>query len=160
MGTPTGSSGVSSSGEAREKTAPERVITETAEGRQPVGYRIRDTRPTEPPRSEQPARKTVHRRQVAERVVLVIDYAFSLLYGLLGLRLVLGLIGANENAGFVRFMVAITQPFYAPFVDIVPSPTMADGAFELPLIVAIWVYLLVHLAIRRLLHVVFGTRQT
>ena len=57
--------------------------------------------------------------------------------------------------GFVQFIVTVTDPFYRPFRGIVSSPS-TDGGHTLlvPLIIAIVVYLLLHLAINGLLRIV------
>jgi len=81
--------------------------------------------------------REVTRGRTAARVSQVIDYLFFVLYGLLG---------------FVRFIVAVTDPFYRPFRGIVASPsTDAGHTLMVPLIIAIVVYLLLHLAINGLL---------
>lgn len=89
-----------------------------------------------------------------------LDYAFYLLYSLLGIRLVLALIGAQPGNGFVRFIAGITAPFYGPFRGIVSSPT-AEGGFTLafPIVIAIGVYALLHGAINAALRMV-GQRKT
>ena len=56
------------------------------------------------------------------RVSQIVDYIFYVLYALLGLRFLLALLAAKSTAGFVRFIVAVTDPFYRPFRGIVASP--------------------------------------
>jgi uncharacterized protein YggT (Ycf19 family) len=84
-------------------------------------------------------------------VLGVIDFLFYLLYALLALRFALVLVNARPEAGFVRFVMAVTAPFYAPFARIVPSPVVAQHEIALPVLIALLVYLLLHSAIRRLL---------
>lgn len=82
----------------------------------------------------------------------MVDYIFLLIYGLLTIRLLLALFAARESAGFVQFIRTITDPIYAPFRGIVPSPSTPEGfTLALPIIVAIVVYMLLHLAINGLL---------
>ena len=82
------------------------------------------------------------------------------MYGLLTIRLLLELFAARESAGFFRFIKVATDPFYAPFRGLVPSPTTADGfTLALPIIVALVVYMLLHLAINGLLRI-FAHRKT
>jgi hypothetical protein len=99
--------------------------------------------------------RDVKRARGAARVSQVVDYIFFVIYGLLGLRFLLALLAARSSAGFVRFIVAVTDPFYRPFRGIVGSPT-TDGGHTLmvPLIIAIVVYLLLHLAINGLLRII------
>jgi hypothetical protein len=85
----------------------------------------------------------------------VIDYVFSLIYGLLAIRLVLALVAARSGSGFVRLIQAITDPLYGMFRGIVPSPSV-DGGFTLalPIIIAIVAYALLHAAINGLLRTI------
>jgi len=96
----------------------------------------------------------------AARVNQVIDYLFYLLYGLLGLRFLLALMAANNNAGFVRFIKGVTQPFYQPFKNIVASPSLAENGstLALPILFALVVYSLLHLAVRGLLRLLAQRR--
>ncbi len=92
------------------------------------------------------------RARTFARVSQVVDYLFGLLYGLLAIRLVLALVGARPENGFVRLISAVTDPFYALFRGIVASPS-AEGGFTLavPIVIAIIVYALLHAAISALL---------
>jgi YggT family protein len=90
----------------------------------------------------------------------VIDYLFGLLYGLLAIRLVLSLLAARSDNGFVQFIVSVTDPFYSPFKGIVSSPTVEGGhTLVLPLIIALIAYALLHAAINGLLRM-FIHRKT
>jgi uncharacterized membrane protein len=96
--------------------------------------------------------REVERGRGAARISQVIDYIFFLIYGLLGLRFLLALLAARSTAGFVQFIVSVTNPFYSPFKGIVASPRTDDGhTLLLPIIVAIIAYVLLHLAINGLL---------
>jgi uncharacterized protein YggT (Ycf19 family) len=109
--------------------------------------------------SERGARTLGHARTAA-RGSQFLDYAFYVLYALLGIRLVLAAIGAQQGNGFVRFISTITDPFYAPFRGIVGSPSIDGGStLVLPIVVAIVVYALLHLGINGILRMV-GTRKT
>ena len=102
----------------------------------------------------------VARARVVARISQVIDYVFFLVYGLLTIRLLLELFAARESAGFFRFIKNVTDPLYAPFRGLVPSPSTAEGfTLALPVIVAIVVYMLLHLAINGLLRM-FAHRKT
>ena len=104
--------------------------------------------------------REVHRSRVAARVSQIIDYAFFLIYALLGIRFVLALIAARSNSGFVQFIVTVTTPFYAPFKGIVGSPSTDEGhTLLLPIVVALGAYVLLHLAINRLLRLL-AVRKT
>jgi uncharacterized protein YggT (Ycf19 family) len=100
------------------------------------------------------------RPQGLGRVSQFIDYLFWLLYSLLVIRLLLVFFSANSWAGFVRFIDGITNPFYAPFRGIVANRPIGEGfTLAVPVLVAIVVYGLLHLAITRLLRVVAYRRS-
>ncbi|HEY7785647.1 MAG TPA: hypothetical protein VIB00_13020 [Pyrinomonadaceae bacterium] len=104
--------------------------------------------------------REVERSRTLARISQVIDYLFFLLYALLGMRLLLGLLAARSTAGFVRFIVAVTNPFYEPFRGIVSSPRTDGGhTLLLPIVIALVAYLLLHLAINGLLRM-FAHRKT
>ena len=103
--------------------------------------------------------RTEGHARTAARGSQFLDYAFYVLYTLLGVRLILALIAAQSSNGFVQFISAITDPFYAPFKGIVNSPTTESGnTFVFPIIIAIVVYALLHLAINGLLRMI-GSRK-
>lgn len=98
--------------------------------------------------------REVERGRFAARVSQVVDYIFFIIYGLLAIRLLLELFAARENAGFFKFIKSVTGPFYAPFSGLVPSPSTPEGfTLALPIIVAIVVYMLLHLAVNGLLRI-------
>ena len=102
----------------------------------------------------------VQRSRGLARVSQVVDYIFYVIYALLGLRFLLALLAARSSAGFVRFIVAISNPFYEPFRGIVASPSTDSGhTLLLPIVVAIIAYVLLHLGINGLLRV-FAHRKT
>ena len=104
--------------------------------------------------------REVGRGRVAARVSQIVDYIFFVIYALLGLRFLLALLAARSSAGFVQFIVTVTNPFYQPFRGIVASPTTDSGhTLMLPLVIAIIVYILLHLAINGLLRM-FAHRKT
>ena len=83
-----------------------------------------------------------------------IDYIFWVIYTLLLVRLLLVFLDARSWVGFMRFITAVTDPFYAPFRGIVASPS-ADGTggnvIAVPIMIAIVAYALLHLAIHKFL---------
>jgi hypothetical protein len=99
--------------------------------------------------------REVERGRGAARISQVIDYLFFVLYALLGLRFLLALMAARSGAGFVQFIVAVTNPFYEPFRGIVGSPrTDAGHTLMMPLIIAFIVYVLLHLGINGILRMI------
>ncbi len=99
--------------------------------------------------------REVGRARGVARISQIVDYIFYVIYALLGLRFLLALLAARSDAGFVRFIVAVTNPFYQPFRGIVASPTTESGhTLMLPLVIAFIVYLLLHLGINGLLRII------
>lgn len=99
--------------------------------------------------------REIERGRVAARLSQVVDYIFFLIYGLLGIRLMLELFAAREGVAFFKLIRTLTDPFYWPFRGLVPSPSTPDGfSLELPIIVAIVVYALLHMAINGLFRMV------
>src|SRR5258707_15893184 len=96
--------------------------------------------------------REVGRSRTLARVSQVVDYIFFVIYALLGMRFLLALLAARSSAGFVQFIVAVTKPFYAPFRGIVSSPSTEGGhTLMMPLLIAMLVYVLLHLGINGLL---------
>jgi uncharacterized membrane protein len=96
--------------------------------------------------------REVERSRGLARVSQIVDYIFYVIYALLGMRFLLALLAARSTAGFVQFIVAVTNPFYAPFRGIVASPRTDEGhTLLLPIVIAIIAYVLLHLAINGLL---------
>lgn len=95
------------------------------------------------------------RSRGAARASQIADYLFYLLYALLGMRFLLALLAARSTAGFVKFIGAVTSPFYAPFAGIVSSPRTEDGhTLLMPIGIAILAYVMLHLATNGLLRMV------
>lgn len=113
---------------------------------------------TLPPREEEVV--VVRRRPVVDRVIMAVDYLFVLLYGLLGFRFLLSLMGASESSGFVQLVLGLTAPFYAPFHNIVGRPALEGGFVDYPVLIALMAYGLLHIAARGLVRVIAGQRRT
>lgn len=104
--------------------------------------------------------REVGRARFVARVSQIVDYLFFIVYGLLTIRLLLELFAARESAGFFQFVKTLTDPFYAPFRGLMPSPSTPEGfTLVLPIVVALVVYMLLHLAINGLLRI-FAHRKT
>ena len=83
------------------------------------------------------------RRDLPLKVQNGIYLLFGLLGGLLGIRLVLGLLGANPAAGFAQLIHGTTGPFIAPFAGLFGQPRFGSSVFEFNTLVAILVYALI-----------------
>jgi hypothetical protein len=99
--------------------------------------------------------REVQRSRGVARISQIIDYVFYVIYALLGMRFLLALLAARSSAGFVQFIVAVSNPFYEPFRGIVASPRTDQGhTLLLPVVVAIIAYVLFHLLINGALRMI------
>lgn len=103
--------------------------------------------------------RDLERGRVVARGSQFIDYAFYLIYGIVGLATALAAIGARQSAGFTQFVNGIARPFVAPFRGIMQDPQVGSLRFMLSYVVALAAYLLLHLAINGLLRI-FTERKT
>jgi uncharacterized protein YggT (Ycf19 family) len=101
----------------------------------------------------------LERAHTVARASQVVDYVFYLVYGIIGLEIVLALIGARESAGFKQFIDAIATPFLLAFRGLMPDVGVGRFRFMLSYIIALFVYMLVHAAVNGLLRI-FVHRKT
>jgi uncharacterized protein YggT (Ycf19 family) len=85
-------------------------------------------------------------RRVA-RVSQVVDYAFFVIYGLIGLEIVLDLFGARQASVFKRFLDAVTFPVLGPFRGLMRDPALGSMQLMLSYVVALVAYVLLHWAL-------------
>lgn len=83
------------------------------------------------------------RRDLPLKVQNFIYLLFGILEGLLGIRFVLGFLGANPTAGFAQFIYGITGPFISPFAGLFGQPRFEGSVFDFNALVAIAVYALI-----------------
>ncbi|HEV8600487.1 MAG TPA: YggT family protein [Gemmatimonadales bacterium] len=104
--------------------------------------------------------REVQRGRNTARIAQFVNYGFGIIYGLLGIRLILALIAARPGATFVQWIQSVTDPLYAPFRGILPNLTSEGGyTLVLPVLFAIGMYAVLHLAVRGLLKLI-GERKT
>ncbi len=89
------------------------------------------------------------------RAVQVVYLIFGLICGLLLIRLVLKLLGANAAAGFASWTYSVTDFFLAPFRGLLPTIGNAQSQLEMSVVIAILVYALIGFAIGRLVGILF-----
>ena len=88
------------------------------------------------------------RAKRAARVAQVVDYCFTLVYGLVGLMFFLDLVGARDWSGFKQFMNLITGPLLLPFRGLMPDPSAGSFQLRFSYLMALLVYGLAHIAVR------------
>jgi len=96
------------------------------------------------------------RGQAAARASQIVDFLFYVVYGL---EIVLDAIGARQSAGFKQFIDTMATPFLAPFKGLLPNPGVGSFRLMLSYIVALAVYVLLHMAVNGLLRL-FVHRKT
>jgi len=113
---------------------------------QPLPFEPLDPAPP-PPDYEREIRRTN-----AQWTARLIYFVFGVIEIIIGLRILLKLLAANEASIFARVVYGFTAPFLAPFQGVVNSPRARNGStFEIPSILAILIYLLISWLIVRLL---------
>ena len=100
------------------------------------------------------------RRATVYKLQQAIYLLFGLLEGLIAIRFVLRLLGANPAAAFAAFIYGITAPFVAPFVGIFGTPAFNGSVLEWHSIVAIIVYMLVAWLLVKVIWLVYGETRT
>jgi uncharacterized protein YggT (Ycf19 family) len=101
----------------------------------------------------------LERGKAVARVSQVVDYLFYLVYGVIGLEIVLDALGARQSAGFKQFIDALAAPFLAPFRGLMLDPGIGRFRLMFSYIVALAVYMLLHMAVNGLLRL-FVHRKT
>lgn len=89
------------------------------------------------------------------RAVQLVYLAFGVIDGLLLIRLVLKLLGANPHAGFASWLYSFTDIFMGPFRNLLPAVGNEQSILEMSVLIAILVYALAGWAIGRLVDILF-----
>jgi hypothetical protein len=100
------------------------------------------------------------RRRSSYRLVQGIWLLFGIIEGLLAIRFVLKLLGANESAGFANFIYAASGPFLAPFNNLFGNPASSGMVLEMNTIVAIVVYMLAAWLIAKVVWLLAGESRS
>ena len=95
---------------------------------------------------------------VAERAAMITYLVLGIVEALLITRVILKLLAANPEAGFVRVIYDRSALFVAPFQGIFPTPATHNSVLELSSLVAIAVYALIAWGLVRLI-AIFSRRQ-
>jgi YggT family protein len=96
------------------------------------------------------------RREETLRVQKGIYLLFGILEGLLAIRFVLALLGANPAAGFAQFIYSITKPFLAPFAGLFGTARSGGNVFDVSPLVALLVYALIAWVLVKAVGLVMG----
>ncbi|MEP7290432.1 MAG: hypothetical protein ABI835_01560 [Chloroflexota bacterium] len=99
-------------------------------------------------------------RVLVARISGLIWLLFGILDALIVVRIALKLIAANPGSDFARLIYGFTDIFLAPFTNLVASPVVGNGVFEIPSIIALIVYTLIAWVIVRLFRLIFTPART
>ena len=94
------------------------------------------------------------------RAVQLVYLVFGVIEGLMLIRLVLKLLGANPHAGFSNWVYNVTDVFLGPFKNILPTIGNEQSLLEMSVVLAILVYALLGWAIARLVTIIFYRNVT
>ena len=100
------------------------------------------------------------RGRTAARISQLVDYLFYIIYGLIGLQFVLRLMGARPGNGFVQFVAGVSWPLLAPFERIVGTPSVGAFQIQLSYLLALLVYILLHIAINGVFRIIAYRKVT
>ena len=89
------------------------------------------------------------------RPVQLVYLVFGIIEGLLLIRLVLKLLGANPHAAFASWDYNVTNVFMGPFKNLLPTIGNEQSQLEISVVVAVLVYMLLAWAVARLVTIVF-----
>ncbi len=124
----------------------------------PVARR-EDVRVTQQPGAEQRQVVTedvnASQRQMLQWVSALIGFFFTVLEGLIGLRVVLKFIDANAKNAFASFIYNITALFVAPFAGLMGNPAVGGNVLEITSLVALIVYAMLAAVLIRLVWLMF-----
>lgn len=94
------------------------------------------------------------------RAVQFVYTIFGVIDGLLIIRLVLKLLGANPHAAFASWTFNVTDFFLGPFHNLLPTIGNEQSQLEMSVVVAILVYALIGWFVARLVAVIFYKNVT
>lgn len=119
-----------------------------------IGEQMRDQAVTDVVATDREVATT----RVVARVSQILDYVFYLIYGVIGLEILFDLLGARKTNGIRQFVDLLSSPLLAPFRNLLPDPVTGRFQFRVSYLMALVIYLLLHLAIKALFRLVAHRR--
>ncbi len=93
-------------------------------------------------------------------VARLVNVVVGIIVTILGLRILLLLLNANPDSGFVLWIYNISQPLLSPFQKIFPSPEFGAGfVLEFSAIFAIVVYMVIGWILLEIAGLIFHARR-
>lgn len=103
----------------------------------------------------QKTKRRIDFRFLAERIIFSVLWFIN---GLLLLRVLFHLLGANTDAPFIIWLYDISSIFVAPFTGVLPSPEFGEkSALDSASLVAMFIYFVAAIAIVKLINFGRGT---
>ncbi len=93
------------------------------------------------------------RHRFVRLIARILDFAFTVIYTLLGVRFLLAFFDARRGSGFYELIVKVSDPFYGPFRDILRNGALGTFPIVWSLVVAMLAYGVLHGILRGVLHV-------
>lgn len=100
------------------------------------------------------------RQDALIRVTQLVWLLLGLVNGLIGLRVLLKLIGANPASPFAALIYRLTDVFLWPFFGLTAVPQFNNFVLEIPSIIAMLVYALLAWVLVKVLWLLFNSRAT
>ncbi len=96
--------------------------------------------------------------RVAARGSQIVDYVFYLIYGIIGLEILFDLLGARKTNTIRELVDLLAAPLLAPFRNLLPDPAAGRFQFRISYLMALVIYVLLHLAVKGLFRLVAHRR--
>jgi hypothetical protein len=100
------------------------------------------------------------RRGTVYKLRQAIYLLFGIIEGLIAIRFILRVLGANPEAGFAAFIYGITAPFLAPFVGLFGTYRFNGSVLEWHSLVGILVYALIAWVLAKLVFILLGETRS
>jgi YggT family protein len=107
-------------------------------------------------REESVLNRGTERLLLLTKLEQLIWLVFGCIEGLIAVRIVLRLIGANPQNGFAHLIYSVSAVFLDPFFTLTASPAAGRIVLEIPSLIAIAVYALLAWAIVRIVWLLFA----
>jgi hypothetical protein len=96
----------------------------------------------------------------ARKAQQAVWYFFGVIETLLALRFILLAVGANPANPFFNALLSLTNPLVAPFANLVQTPQVGASILELGTVFAMIIYLLLAVALAKLLELLLTRGNT
>ncbi len=102
-----------------------------------------------------PAEGATQAEIVLDKITRTVLLGFGMLEGLLALRFVFKMIGANPDNPVAAALYGLSGIFLRPFAGLIPNPAIQGVLLEMTTVAAMLVYALIGLGITQLLWILF-----